>query len=73
MNRGHNINQLKGEDAGMNITTSNDISFRSWAKQTCTKHPKILDHMRNGTDPLERAIAVRIMKNAGVSELQKKE
>jgi len=51
--------------------TSNDISFITWAKQTCTKHPEILDHMRKSIDPLERAIAVRILKNAGVKELQK--
>jgi hypothetical protein len=55
----------------MNMMTSNDISFITWAKQTCTKHPEILDHMRKSIDPLERAIAVRILKNAGVKELQK--
>ena len=43
----------------MNNITSNNISFISWAKQTCTKHPEILDHMRKSTDPLERAIAVQ--------------
>lgn len=48
--------------------TSNDISFFTWTKQTCTKYPEILEHMRKSTDPLERAIAVRIMKNAGVDE-----
>jgi|GEM_PF-2766069 hypothetical protein len=53
----------------MNNMTLKDISFISWAKHTCTKHPEILDHMRKSTDPLERAIAVRIMINAGVNEL----
>jgi hypothetical protein len=53
----------------METMTSNDKSFSSWAKQTCSKHPDILDHMRKSTNPLERAIAVRIMKNAGVNEL----
>jgi hypothetical protein len=52
----------------MNNMTLKDISFISWAKQTCTTHPEILDHMRKSTDPLERAIAVRIIINAGVSE-----
>jgi hypothetical protein len=51
----------------MHNMTSKDISFISWAKQTYTKHPEILDHMRKSTNPLERAITVRIMKNAGVS------
>ncbi len=50
----------------MNNMTLKDKSFISWAKQTCTKHPEILDHMRKSTDPLERAIAVRIMIHAGV-------
>jgi len=49
--------------------TLKDISFISWAKQICTKYPEILDHMRKSTDPLNRAIAVRILKNAGVIEL----
>jgi len=53
----------------MNNMMLKDICFISWAKQTCTKHPEILDHMRRSTDPLDRAIAVRIMINAGVSEL----
>jgi hypothetical protein len=53
----------------MNNMALKDISFISWAKQTCTKHPEILDHMRKSTDPLERAIAVRILKNGGLSEL----
>jgi hypothetical protein len=56
----------------MNTTTSNDISFLSWAKQTCIKYPEILDHMRKSTDPLERAIAVRILINAGVSDVKKR-
>ena len=45
-----------------------NLSFLEWAKQTCTKHPEILDHMRKGIDPLERAIAVRIIENAGMTE-----
>jgi len=53
----------------METTTLNDKSFSAWAKQTCTQHPDILEHMRKSTDALERAIAVRIIKNAGVSEL----
>lgn len=48
---------------------SNDKSFFIWAKQTCEKHPEILLHMRESTDPLKRAIAIRIMVNAGVNEL----
>jgi len=50
----------------MNTRISNDKSFFTWVKQTCSEHPEILDHMRKSTDPLNRAIAVRIMINAGV-------
>jgi len=53
----------------MKDETQENKAFLTWAKQVNTQHPEILDHMRKSTDPLERAIAVRIMKNAGVSEL----
>ncbi len=46
----------------MNNMTPKDISFTSWAKQICIKHTEILDRMRKSTDPLGRAIAVRIIK-----------
>lgn len=50
--------------------TSTDISFSAWAKEKCTLYPEIVKHMRNSTDPLERAIAIRIMKVAEVSSAQ---
>ncbi len=54
----------------MEIMTSTDLSFSAWAKEKCALYPEIVRHMRNSTDPLERAIAIRIMKVAGVSNIQ---
>lgn len=53
----------------MKNTISNDKSFFMWAKQTYENHPEILDQMRKSTDPLKRAIAIRIMINAGLIKL----
>ena len=53
----------------METITSNDKEFSVWAKQVYSQHPDILKHMRESTDTLERVIAVRIIKNAGVNEL----
>ena len=49
----------------MEITTSTDLSFSAWAKESCAQYPEIVKHMRNSTDPLERAIAIRIIEVAG--------
>lgn len=46
----------------METMTTNDKSFFTWAKQVNAQHPEILGYMRKSTDPLERAIAVRILK-----------
>lgn len=46
----------------METMTLSDKSFSTWAKKTCAKHPEILEHMKQSHDPLERAIAVRIME-----------
>lgn len=47
----------------MKSIISTDKSFSTWAKQTCALHKDILEHMRQSRDPLERVIAVRILKN----------
>lgn len=47
----------------------NDKEFSTWARQTCINHPDVLEHMLKSINPLEKAIAVRIIRNAGVSEL----
>ena len=52
----------------MSKMTSNNKFFSTWAKQISSDHPEILDHMRKSTDPLDRAIAIRIMKNAEMSD-----
>ncbi|MCO5383539.1 MAG: hypothetical protein NHB15_16910 [Methanosarcina barkeri] len=50
--------------------TSTDKDFTTWTKQTCINHPDILEQMLKSISPLERAIAVRVIKNAtGVSQL----
>ncbi len=49
----------------MEIMTSTDLSFSAWAKESCAQYPEILKHMRNSTDPLERAIGIRMMEIAG--------
>jgi hypothetical protein len=50
----------------MKDTTPDDKTFLMWAKQTCTKHPEILEHMKRSHDALERSIAIRIMKLGGM-------
>ncbi|BAW28068.1 long chain acyl-coa synthetase [Methanosarcina thermophila] len=53
----------------MKTTISNDKCFSTWAKQTCTNHLEILEHMRKSTDPMDRAIAKRIMQTAGAENI----
>jgi hypothetical protein len=52
----------------MNITSANDLSFLEWAKSVNSRYPDILEHMRKSTDPLDRAIAKRILQTAGGGE-----
>lgn len=53
----------------MEITTGTNKDFASWAKEKYTLYPEIINNMKSSLDPLERAIAIRIIKNAGVSQL----
>ena len=53
----------------MKDETQDSNNFLSWAKKVNSEHPGILEAMRKSTDPLDRAIAVRILKNAGIYEL----
>ena len=46
--------------------TLKDKDFPSWAKQVCSQHPDILEHMMKSTDVLDRVIAKRIMLIAEV-------
>jgi len=48
----------------MEDTSHEDKDFLTWAKQVSTQYPDILEYMRKSTDPLDRAIAVRIMKKS---------
>lgn len=50
----------------MNNTTQEVKDFPTWAKQVCSQHPDILEHMKKSTDVLDRVIAKRIMLIAGV-------
>lgn len=50
----------------METMKSKDKSLSAWAEQTCAKHPEILEHMSKSLDVMDRAIAKRIMKIAGV-------
>ena len=50
-------------------TTATNKDFAAWAKEKCARYPEIIKHMQNSFDPLERAIAIRILKNAGVDQL----
>jgi hypothetical protein len=49
----------------METMISNDKEFSTWARQTCINHSEVLEQMLKSVNPLERAIAVRIIKNAG--------
>lgn len=40
--------------------------FHLWASEKWRDHSEILIWMRNSLDPLDRAIAIHIMKAAGV-------
>ncbi|WP_157206103.1 hypothetical protein [Methanosarcina vacuolata] len=53
----------------MKTMTLENKDFAAWAKEKCARYPEIIKYMRNSFDPLERAIAIRIMKNAGVDQL----
>jgi len=46
--------------------TQDSNNFLSWAKQVSTKHPDILEYMKNSTDLLDRVIAKRIIQVVGV-------
>ena len=58
--------QLKQECPAMKNMIQSNISFLEWTRLVTTQHPDILEHMRKSTDPLDRAIAKRIMQTAGV-------
>lgn len=53
----------------METMISTDKEFSTWARQTCINYPEVLEQMLKSANPLERAIAVRIIKNAGVVTL----
>jgi hypothetical protein len=42
------------------MTSTDKLLFSTWARKIAAQHSEILEHMRRSTDPLERAIAVRI-------------
>ncbi len=42
-----------------------DLSFSEWARTINAQYPEILAHMRESSDPLDRAISKRIMQIAG--------
>jgi hypothetical protein len=48
----------------MKYIVTKDLSFLEWAKTINTQYPEILAHMRDSTDPLDRAISKRIMEIA---------
>lgn len=50
----------------MKDETQDSNNFLRWAKQVSTQHPDILEHMKKSTDPLDRVIAKRIIRVAGV-------
>jgi len=49
----------------MKNTTQNLLSFSEWAKNAIAQHSDILQHMRNSSNPLDRAIAERILVVGG--------
>jgi hypothetical protein len=57
--------QLKGVCQLMKYEAQ-DSNFLSWAKKVTSEHPDILRHMMKSNDVLDRVIAKRIMKIAGV-------
>jgi hypothetical protein len=44
--------------------TLKDKDFPLWAKQVCSQHPDVIEHMIKSTDVLDRVIAKRIMQIA---------
>jgi len=55
---------LREQVLAMKNIVAKDLSFLEWARTINTQYPEILAHMRNSTDPLDRAISKRIMEIA---------
>ncbi|MEL7662641.1 MULTISPECIES: hypothetical protein [Methanosarcina] len=51
----------------MKNSTSEDISFLSWSRQTYERKKEAVDFLENSSDPFEHAIGILIKKYAGVS------
>jgi hypothetical protein len=51
----------------MKNSTSEDISFLSWSRQTYESKKEAVDFLENSSDPFEHAIGFLIKKYAGVS------
>ncbi|WP_156158892.1 hypothetical protein [Methanosarcina siciliae] len=52
----------------MNNESTSNINFSEWAKRTYAEHHETVEHMKNSSDPLDRAIANRITCVAGVGQ-----
>lgn len=59
------VRPFEGYVPAMNNTSQNDLVFLEWAKKVCAESFDTLLYMLESSDELDRAIAKRIIQNAG--------